>query len=216
MPQFERGATPFPRIRDELLVIGARQLADIRETSRHLEGGDVVCPVERLRQRRGERGGLSRGHGLDGGFTGRVAFGGDERPAVRLGIRLRRALFERGDAAQRNRERKGAAIDERILRRAENAQEVCVERRILPPAGCGGLCGGRRERLALRVQRGAERDRANADVINRERDLPRRLVKRGGFLRPVNGRRLIRDTSREQDGKREGKTAHFFFSSACA
>ena len=216
MSQLERGATPFPRIRDELLVIGARQFADVRETSRHVEGAHVVRPVERLRQRGGERGDLARSHGLDGGFAGCVAFGGDERPAVRLCIRLRRALLERGDAAQRNREREGTAIDEWILRRAENAQEVCVERGILPPAGGGGLCGGRRERVALRVQRGAERDRAHADILNRKRNLPRCLVERGGLLRPVDGRRLIRDTSREQGGKREGKAAHFFVSSACA
>ena len=216
MSQLERRAPPFARVGDKLLVVGARQLADVREAARHVEGGHVVRPVQRPHQRAGECGGLARRHGLDRRLAGRVTLGRDKRPAVGLGVRLRRALLQRGDAAQRDREREGPAVDERVLRRAEDAQEVRVERGVLPPAGRGGLRLRGRVRLAERVQRGAERDRAHADVVDRKLDLARRRRERGGLLRPVYGRRFVGGAPREQEGQREKKTPHLAFSSTGA
>ena len=66
-------------------------------------------------------------------------------------------------------------------------------------------------RLAERVQRGAERDRAHADVVDRKLDLARRRRERGGLLRPVNGRRFVGGAPREQEGQREKKALHLAF-----
>ena len=173
-------------MREAFALVG-RQLAD-----RH-QRGDLPLAFGEARQIGFLRGGVA-GVGRAGepalpDLRQQLAFGGGHGQGIGARVGESGALFEAGDAGQRQAEAQAAAEDPRVRAAAQYAQRFQIKGGIFPPAGGERLALGVLTAETQRVDLGVEDQREVACRRSRERDAVRDGVRPdSGLVRPVDRR----------------------------